>query len=516
MPSIEFKVPVLGERNDIPDNELPTNALRLCQNMMRSKNGTLDIRPGHERIGDDGPGGRIVGLVRFKTASGTEKIVAANKTGWWHWDGSDWNDISGTALSGDDDDLARFQVFPVSGAFKVIGVNEANSPKIWDGVAATYSDLGGSPPTAIDVSAAANRLLLLASPDNVRISDFNNPEVWPSGGGYSVRLPDVGDEMIGLGAMSRTSVGIFGEQSQYIARAQSGSSPFRFEKVSDQIGPLSKAVTVGVGGVRWYLGDDGSIYRFDGNPCVEVSRAMQKFVQENLHFSNKRMSHGCYVQPLGKIFFWFPSSTDNTYPSLGIYFDPITHEMGRLYYPGGVTASASWRFVAGVTWADVAGLTWETVSAVYPLWSSPGGTAILRQLLGDQNGKVYGVGIGDGSDNGQPIEAKWELPLKSYAGWDKNIHPETFETFFRKTTTTTIFDLSLGYTDTLMDPPAYQAIDSFDISTDQRNDIDLAAVTEKRFITIRLRGVAPQGQVSWQGGLLHGEPTDIERGPTNG
>jgi hypothetical protein len=234
--------------------------------------------------------------------------------------------------------------------------------------------------------------------------------------------------------------------------------------------------------------------------------------------SNKKMSHGCYIQPIGKIFFWFPSSIVNDYPTYGVFFDPITQEMGRLYYPGGVTASAPWRFVAGVTWdsASVAALTWATVSTVYPLWSSPGGGATLRQLIGDQNGKVYGLGVGDGSDDGSPIEVQWELPLKSYGGWDKNVHPETFETFFKKTTTSTSVYLSLGYTNTLMDPPVYEDMGSFDIADDQRNDVDLAAVTEKRFITIRHRAVASQGQVAWQGGLLHGEPTEIERGPTNG
>ena len=85
----------------------------------------------------------------------------------------------------------------------------------------------------------------------------------------------------------------------------------------------------------------------------------------------------------------------------------------------------------------------------------------------------------------------------------------------RKAANSTTVEVSCGYTDTLMSDPAYMPMGSFDIATDQRNDIDLTAMGEKRFLSIRHRAIATKGQVTWQGMLLKGQTAGIESGPRN-
>lgn len=513
---VEFPVSILGERGDIPDNELPIQALRLCQNMVRSpRTGRLDIRPGYKKLTANGPGGRIVGIVSFKSAAGDDILVAANQTGWAKISGNSWTDITGTALTGQPTDLVRFQVFPVSGVYNAIGVNGVDTNKIWDGFAATYSDMDGSPPVAIDVASAANRVLLLVSPDNVRISEFNDPGTWRSTGGFNVHLPDVGDLLIGMARMNRTTVGIFGERSQWIAQAQSGSAPFAFQKVSEQIGPISKASAVNVGGVIYYLGIDGIVYRYDGTPAVEISRAMQKYVNDNLGYFNRAAAHAFFVHFLGKIFFLFPTENSSA-PIRGVYFDPRTREMGRLAFANGVTASSAWAPIpTGLSYADLLPYTYDNIANTYPTYQSLSGEAIIRELVGDTSGFVHGYGLGPGGDDGVAIDAIWESPLKAYAGWSKSFVAETAETFFRQASASTTVTVSVGHTDTLMADPILEEVDDFDISVDRRTDVDISKISEKRFINVRHAVSTATGDVSWQGCILHGESTEVARGPTN-
>ncbi len=258
---------------------------------------------GEPREISGGPTGGIVGVHHFQTAAGAARTVAANMTGWREFDGTTWNNISGNALTGDEDNLVRFQVFSVSGTYKIIGVNTADTAKIWDGAAGTYSDLGGSL-TAIDVSAAANRVMLLISPDTIRISDFNDPETYPAG--LTVRLVDSGDLMIGLERMGRTTVGIYGENSEWIARAQLGSFPFRFERLDEQPGPLSSSCIVRDGAIHYYLAEDGNVYRNNAVSVKPVGDAMLRFVRDNLGFTNRKRSHGFLNTSLRTIFWFFP------------------------------------------------------------------------------------------------------------------------------------------------------------------------------------------------------------------
>lgn len=218
-------VPTGGERSDLPDNKVDANSFRLLQNMMLNRKGELGMRNGYRELAATGPATRIMGLVYWRNASdSTNRTVAATRTGLWRFDGTSWADITGgTVLNAATTDIVRFEVFSTSGAFSVMAVDGVVVPQTWDGAAATFSDLGGSPPVSVDISAAANRVLLLINPDNIRISDFNNPAVWPAG--LTARLPDRGDIKIGMERLGRLAVGIYGEESQWIDYLDPGRPP---------------------------------------------------------------------------------------------------------------------------------------------------------------------------------------------------------------------------------------------------------------------------------------------------
>lgn len=519
MVSIPIAVPRQGEKGDIPDHELSIDALRLCQNMMRSNQGRLITRPGYSLRGTGAqPGVRIMGLRHFRTTAGAERTVAGTTTGWFDMNGASgaWTNITGSALTGSATQQVRFRPFLVSGVYNLIGVNGQDSPKIWNGAAATYSNLGGSPPTAVDIAIANNRALLLVAPDTIRISDVNDPETWPST--LAPRLVDGGDQMVGMEALGRLAVAVYGEKSQWIGRAQVGTYPFRFEMVDAKPGPLAPAAVVPDGSkVHYYLGEDFNVYRFDGVAVTEVGAAMQDFVYRNILYDQRRKTHGTLISALRTIFWWFPYVATGE-PTVGIYYDLRNGSMGRLKYATAITASAEWISVPLITWDDLASYTWDNIANTYPTWDSFGGVSQMRQVIGDTGGNIYAVGVGEWSDNGAPIEMDWELPLIPAGGKDKAFIPSSFETFFRKTSQSVTVQPSIGHTDTLMSDRTLASLDNFDLSTDQRNDLNAASVAGsegKRFVSARHYVSTRYGPVEWLGGVLHGEETDLAMGPTN-
>jgi len=134
--------------------------------------------------------------------------------------------------------------------------------------------------------------------------------------------------------------------------------------------------------------------------------------------------------------------------------------------------------------------------------------------MGDTLGKIHVMSDGDGSDNGAAIDWMFEVPLKAYGGWAANFAPSVFETFFKKAGNPATVQTSVGATDTLMADPSYTGFTAIDINTDQRNDIDISSLGEKRFVSVRHSGSASKGQIDWLGGFFRAEGVDIESGPT--
>jgi len=513
---IPVNVPTGGERGDIPDHQLDANYFRELQNMYVNSQGRLILRDGYLPLASSGPGGAIIGLIYFRTSGGSDRTVAANRTGLWSYEASAWVDKTGTTvLTATNSDLARFQVFSTSGNYNVIHVNGKNANQIWDGAASTFSDMGGSPPVAMDVAAAANRVLLLISPDNVRISDFNDPNTYPAT--LTVRLVDRGDRMLGITRMGRLAAAIYGEDSQWIARAQIGSFPFRFELVDEKPGPISKAAVVPDGKIHYYLGVDGVVYRNDGVNVVPYHRGMQDYVTTNLNFTNREVTHGVLIRRIRHIFWFFPTGVA-TDPNGGVYLDLDRRAMGRIAI-GSITASAQWTIAASTTWDSLSALTWDNIAGTHSTWDSMGGAAEPREVLGDASGQVHSFGAGTGSDDGTAIVGIWELPLRPWAGPGKNFIPLEFESWFRQQSGATTIEPGARVSDTLMTEPSVTAFTNFDIQTDQRNSINLASATGaagNRFVSIRHRvsTTTGGGTVSWLGGILGGESSEAAGGPT--
>ena len=183
---------------------------------------------------------------------------------------------------------------------------------------------------------------------------------------------------------------------------------------------------------------------------------------------------------------------------------------------GEITASSQWQTVAILTWANAEG-TWA--DNPYSTWASVGGGAQQREMLGDSGGQVYAYGSGTGSDNGTEVQGIWEMPLRPWAGPDKQFVPLEFEEYYEKTVNSVTITPAVRVSDTLMVEPGLNNLNTFDINTDQRNSVNLADVTDgegKKFMSIRntVSSKTEAGNVRYLGGVLSGTATEAPGGPT--
>lgn len=456
-----------------------------------------------------------MGLVYYRTTALADRTVAVNRTQIWSFSGSAWVNRTNTALAGSTTNEPRFCIFPEGTpiVYNLLVCNDQVADQVWDGAAATCSDLGGSPPVFADMKALGNRVVGLVRPNTVRISGYNTSSSWPAGN--AIILADSGDAMIGMERLNRTTLAVHGDNSQWVLRSTQGTFPVRPDWISSFPGPISARSIVYFGDRNYWLAEDGNVYRFDGVQTEPVGYAMKRFVLDNLNYSNRAMSHGTFKSKFEVIEWWFPSSTASA-PDIGIFYNVRTGEMGRTKY-GSITASAQWRTVALVTWDDLASYTWNNIAATYPTWDSFGGAANKAEMLGDSTGQVHMVGFGDRSDNGAAIEAIMEYGLLPAGGLSNYFQPLALETFFRKTTNSTMLQTFIGTTNTLMSDRTLTAAANRDLQTDQRNDINLAGLDlSNRFVTVRHYVSAATGGVEFLGAILHGSDAGVPgTGPTD-
>jgi hypothetical protein len=323
-------------------------------------------------------------------------------------------------------------------------------------------------------------------------------------------LTDAGDQLVAVHRMGGNTFIAYGEYSEYLCSAQAGRFPFRIDLIDEQPGPVSPAAIVRDGFIHYYLAEDGNVYRVDTTGVKRVGNALQPWIRENLNYSLRSICHGALLRAYRTIVFFFPTGA-STAPDAGVAFNIDTHDMYRLKFATPVTAATNWRNISVLNWGSLSSFTWNNIGATYNTWASFGGSAEAKEVVGDKDGQVHVFDQGNGSDNGAAVEATWDLALLSPGGDTQAAHLIGFETFFRKTSNAATVDVLVGTTDTLMDDPTFTAAQTIDLTSDQRNNLDLEGLDlTKRFVTIRHKTVTTVGPIEWLRGVLYAEPFGIE------
>ena len=519
----ELEIPVGGSRYDLLPHKVPPGYLPDSTNVI-TRHGVVIPRPGLTDLFSTEFGEQVVGGIYYKLADGTEKTVAMGLTTWKvaNFGTSAWDDITGAALTGGAGDQGRFVVWPEGGTVYLVGVNNVDGPKEWDGSAGTYSALTGLSQwtTCKDLTVAYNRIVVgntveggVRYPYRIRFGDFNTRSTWTSTN--LVDLTDTNDQIVAVRALNRTSFAALKDQSQWVGVGQTGTFAFRVELQDTQPGPCSPSAVVERFGVLNYLGQDGSFYQFDGNRTTHIGEPIRKKVQANINYSTIGRSHGFYRQYDRMLVWFFPTTENNPTAAVSYQIDTGAWQYHEL--ATGIEATASWLFklISSLTWDTLpVAWTWDTISTDYPTWDSFPGTATPEELIGSTS-QVYRFSD-SGNDDGSAIETTWDIWKSHEPGM--RARADAFDTFFKQAPSAVTATVKIGTTDSLATDPSYPAElqEGFDISASTRHLMDVADATtgdgtgtpEAQFIAVR-HTVSATIPWEWRGGTLYTTPSQV-------
>lgn len=504
-----------GIRADLPKHLVPDDYLASGENVLM-RDGRIITRPGMRALTTAAPSAnRVMGGLFYTDHTQTNRVIIGTQAGFHLYDGSSWSGIDGTGLTGGTSNQVRFAVFPFANSTRVIAVNDKDAPQTYTG-SGNFSALAGSPPIARDVTVAFQRVVLLnVTVGGTRrgsamwISGFQDPTIWSAN--QEVNLTDTKDTIVGGRALNDQVFAVYKDRSQWIGIGADFLFPFQFQLKDQQWGPVSPASIVQAEGLHYYIGQDGDVYRFDGNRCQSVGGAVKRLIQADLDWSNQGQTHGVY-DPINREIWWFWPSYRVLNGFSGVVFHIPSFGLTYVEYSAGafsplmtyglnISASFEWRDTSGGdTWNGLTG-TWDALANTYPTWNSFSNASQLGFLVGDTTGQVHKFGRA-GGDNGLPFDAYWDTPFRAYTGDGENNRVDVIESFFKQTSPGVDVDIILVKTDNLGDDGTSVTAQTVDTSSGGK----LRASYEDqqaRFISVRHRILGTYGLDEYKGSVLY-------------
>jgi len=418
---IPIPIPTLGLLSAIDRERIPAEGLSECENfILRDRD--FRTRDGLTLFGNSLLT-RPTGFIHYDHSDGTLRVVGATITGWksFNFTTRTWTAITGTPLTASTEQQV-FRVFQKSGATFLLGVNNRDNPKKWDGVSAGYSDIGGTPPVARCMMILNNHVLLgnlktgsVISPVATDCSAFNDFDTgW---GSIQVALhADTPGEIVIMQEMGNLAGAIIKTDAIHKATAQGGSEPFRFDYVSipkDEGGAATLACVVLADGTIVYLSLNGKLKRFDGNGVTDFGGdSARVYLGETVDFSAIGRSWMAYDSTFREILIVYPQRGGSGEPDKGLLVKESTGAILPLKW--GTRKFTAGAFVRAVTPLTLGDLTVPLGSITKTLGELGQGNVNRVTLGGESTGQAYTF-QGE-TDNGTPIDFLAETGLTPLNG----------------------------------------------------------------------------------------------------
>ena len=412
-PLIEIGVPHKGVRRDLRQRDVPRNALWEADNFV-IRNGIFRVRPGATVFGND-LNERPLGYVQYEHNDGTIRTVQGTDKGWHKYNvgTGNWDDISGTALTGGDVNQVVFRVFQKAGATFLLSVNAKDSPKKWDGDAATYSAMGGSPPTAKCMAINSDRILLAnltsGGTQSGSAIDVSANKDFDSGWGsvLVLILADTPGDIVSMMEMGNLVTAILKSDAIYLASAQGGAVPFRFDlkEASNDMGPVSPlAVIPGPGGTVIYLARDLTVKIFDGVRARSISKHIDDHLKKTVDRNRFNRAFLIWDSERQEIWVIYPQTGSND-PNVGVIINIKTFAMWPISWTSLLPSAGISMFIeTGTTIGDLQGTIGQQTGTIGDYASQ-----VRRTVLGDKGGISHEDIGSDDAGTAIPIHAETGL-----------------------------------------------------------------------------------------------------------
>jgi len=321
-------VPTLGCYHNLPIYQVPDDAVWDALNVI-VRDGALEPRPGLTSHSEtslvDRPMGAWVvsalGSAAFQadtfqndafqvTGAGSNVIILCGTTRkiWAYYSGV-WHDITNSALTGGGSDHVRFTSIEISGTIYTLITNGVDTPRQWDNVAATVSNVGGtpSPPKWTDITTISNHIIGIIPPFTVQWG--NNLDIstgWPAANFRDVA--DTVDKVVAIRNLGTMGGALYKERSVWSVIPVGGTESgfFRFELRGLWPGPCSPAAVVDADGVHYYLTTTGRVGRWTGGGHEWVADGIWEIIKGDLDSVNMNRAWGVYEPLHNEVYFFYP------------------------------------------------------------------------------------------------------------------------------------------------------------------------------------------------------------------
>jgi len=413
MEPLPIKAPTAGVRRDLDPEDISDGEMADAENVIY-RDGSFAVRPGFAAFAND-IDQRPTAYIQYLFNDGTVKIVQGTTVGWRVLAGSTWTDISGTALTGSPTDQQVFRTFSKAAATHLLGTNGADSPKKWDGVAATYSPMGGTPPRARCMCVVFDRIVLGNLLSGGTISplaiDVSANKDFDSGWGSELvaLLADTEGHIVSMEEMGTLQAAILKSDAVINLIAQAGGSPFRIQWIKAGVsGPASSKLSfkMSTGEIGW-LGSDGLLSLFNGASVQETPYRIQKQIVATANLEGFGRGWATYDSDRRELWLVYPL-IGSFEPNGGCMINMHTLQVYPFRFPTLVpTAGAKLKSTSGLTIGDLTSSIGSIALTIGELASS---SARRRLIIGDSGGQSFeDSGM---TDNGTAIPFYWETPVR--------------------------------------------------------------------------------------------------------
>lgn len=400
--ALVVRAPVGGLHTAIGPLDIdPTEATAMLN--MRPYKSHIQVRQRTRQIGTD-LDGPVMGLATFHRADGISIPVAWTTTTMYEWDPvtSDWAALTGT-LTGSDSDLIAWVVINNLLVF----TNGVDNVKKWDGTAAGFSDLGGSPPKAKYLAAWADRLFLgflnsgaIDLPQSIAWSVSGDVEDW-SGTGSGQKLFMNDESFIQAITVAAARLVVASERSVSVAdRTGDVSDPFTWrEGELTDIGLLAPRAFVDLGDRILFFGN-GRAYDYNLASLKEIDQKLTQDIYDLVNITEAARVFSLPVFNGTEWWFFFPEAT--TYPDTVLVYNWVTERWYR--HKIQATCAGFYQASSALTWATAPG-TWDTAEGIW------GSLSVAfsqdRPVIGTLEGKVLEITDQAEEDTVGPVNASW-------------------------------------------------------------------------------------------------------------
>lgn len=497
-----------GIREDVSPALIPEGYFQASANWL-NRRGRGRPRPGYDLLTTATDAGRVIGLGFRGSRQLGNNIVIFTKSNQYLYNGTTLSSIAHASyVASSDNELVRSLTWTQGGTDYLLAINTSNAVMEWSG-SGVFTTTAGTPPAGKDIFVLGNRLVVIQPDDNmyrVRWSDFKDRTVWPSTSIADLR--DTPGYPVCGAPFSPNTGAIYKDDAIYLATVQAAVEPFQFQFIGLVPGPMSAAALVNALGIHYWIGEDFSIYKFDGAEPKLVSSGLTQTIATNINYSDRDLSFGyaSISQDFREVWFFYPnrSGTFNAV-SCNIITEALNH---HTFTADTITAAAEWRMGgATIDGLDAFASTIDGLDTPYATIDAMDGNNPVEPtiLIGTSTGEVHILNGTYVDDDGTAIPWNFEDRWVAPGGTQARVQIDAVDSLWRQCDGAIVVTAGMSVTDKLTGTETSTTTTTFNANEDAQHLLTFANMRGK-LARVRYSGTAVSQNLEYRGSILTSWP----------